>query len=381
MSEVSIVKCSDYKQKQVGRAVRESVELIGGLENIVHPGDKVLLKVNMINSDFPERAATTHPAVVKAVIRLVKEAGGLPFIGDAPGVAYKDVEKAWRKTGFKKVAREEGVEFIHFIQAEEIDNSRNKKISILYIAKEVMEADVVISLPKLKTHTFALFTGAIKNLYGVIPGFTKKQLHAKVPKPEDFAGLVADILSVTRPKFAIMDAVVGMEGEGPVAGSPRKIGMVLASRDLVAMDAVSSNIIGYNPLDVDIIRVAHRRRLGEARLDRIDIRGASLQEVKITDFELVSNINTLVNKVPSFVLAFGKVLAPYVLKVEPEINREKCTGCGVCVTHCPTGAIRLASDYSIIERKKCINCFCCQEVCPQKVVRVKYNWLARKLKI
>jgi len=383
VSKVSILKCEDYDQEKVDKVVRESVELIGGLGDIIHPKDKVLLKVNMLNADPPEKAVTTHPAIVKAAIRLVKRAGGVPFVGDASGVAYthKDAEIAWQKTGLKKAAEEEGAEVINFREVKEINNPKNRKVPTLHIAKEVLDADVVISLPKLKTHSFALFTGAIKNLYGTIPGFRKKELHAKVPKPKDFAELVVDILSVVYPKLSIMDGIVGMEGNGPAAGPPRKIGVILASRDPVAVDAVASSIIGYHPFDIDIIKAAYRRGLGEARLERIDIRGASLDEVRIEDFELISNINTLLNRLPGFVLAIGKLLAPYFLKVEPEVNREKCKGCQVCVKHCPTEAMRLASSYAKIDKKKCIKCFCCQEFCPHRAVEIKYNWLAKRLKI
>ena len=381
MSQVSIVRCNSYQQEKVDDAVRKSVELIGGLNKIVHPQDKVLLKVNVLNADPPEKAVTTHPAVLKAVIRLVKEAGGKPVVGDAPGIAYKDAEKAWQITGLKKAAEEEGVEVVTFRWARQVESSFSKKVPYLHIAREALDADVVISIPKLKTHSFALFTGAIKNLYGTIPGFRKKELHARAPKPRDFARLMADILFTIHPALAIMDGIIGMEGNGPAAGSPRKVGLVLASRDLVALDAVASSIIGYNPLDVDIIRIAAEKGLGVAELGKIDVKGTDLEKVKLDDFELVSNINTLLNKIPSFLLFIGRFLAPYLLKVEPEINRERCTGCGICIEHCPTGAVRLSSRVPEINRKKCIKCFCCQEFCPQKAVEIKYSWLARKLRI
>jgi len=192
---------------------------------------------------------------------------------------------------------------------------------------------------------------------------------------------MADILFTIHPALAIMDGIIGMEGNGPAAGSPRKVGLVLASRDFVALDAVASSIIGYNPLDVDIIRIAAEKGLGVAELGKIDVKGTDLEKVKLDDFELVSNINTLLNKIPSFLLFIGRFVAPYLLKVEPEINRERCTGCGICIEHCPTGAVRLSSRVPEINRKKCIKCFCCQEFCPQKAVEIKYSWLARKLRI
>jgi len=381
LSKVSIIKCVSYQQEKVDKAVRESLELIGDLEKIIHPGDKVLLKPNMLNADPPEKAVTTHPAILRSVIKLVKEAGGRPFVGDAPGIAYQYIKQAWQKTGLKRAAEEEGAKVINFRQVREINNSHNKKVPVLYIAEEVMDADVVISLPKLKTHSFTLFTGAIKNLYGTIPGFRKKELHRLAPRPTDFAKLMADILLVVKPKLAVMDGIVGMEGNGPAAGPPRKIGVILASKDLVALDAVASNIIGYNPLDIDIIRIAEERGLGVGELNKIEIKGVKLDKVRINDFKLVSNINTLVNRTPRFVLFALRALAPLFLKVEPEVNRTICTGCGTCLEHCPTGAIKMGSSYPVINRKKCIKCFCCQEFCPQRAVEIQHNWLAKKLQI
>ncbi|MBE0477720.1 DUF362 domain-containing protein [Candidatus Aerophobetes bacterium] len=383
MSKVSIVKCDNYEQDEVDRAVRESVELAGGMRGIVNPGDKVILKVNVLNADVPEKAVTTHPAIAKAVIRLVKKAGGIPFLGDAPGIAYtyEDAREAWQATGLKKAAEEEGVEIVNFKQVKEIKTSVNKRVPVLHIAKDVMDADAVISLPKLKTHSFTLFTGAIKNLYGTIPGFRKKELHALAPKPEAFAELVVDILAAVKPKLAVMDAIVGMEGFGPAAGSPRRIGLVMASKDMVAVDAVASYIIGYNPLDVEITRVAYERGFGEARIEKLDIRGEKLEEVKLEDFQLINNLNTFLKRVPSFILFLARVAAPLFLKVEPQVNRENCVACGVCVKHCPTKAIKFASSIPKIQRKKCIKCFCCQEFCPEKAIIIKYNWLAKKLKM
>lgn len=381
MSAVSVVKCESYEQKKVDRAVRESLKLIGGLDKIIKTGQKVLLKVNMLNAEPPERAVTTHPALLRSVIKLVKEVGGEVLVGDSSGIAYKDVESAWQATGLKKAAEEESARVINFQKVEKIDNSQNKKVPILHLAGEVVESDVVISLPKLKTHNFTLFTGAIKNLYGCIPGFHKKELHRLAPRPQDFARLMIDIFSIIKPSLAVMDGIVGMEGDGPQAGLPREIGVVLASRDFVALDAVASYIIGYDPFDIDITRIAAERGLGKGRLDEIEIRGVSLDEMRIKDYKLASSINVLLRRVPGFILFILKHLAPLVLKIEPVVEKDKCTRCGVCLEHCPTGAMVMGKDYPIIDRKKCIKCFCCQEFCPQRAVGIRYNWLARKLQM
>jgi len=335
----------------------------------------------MLNADPPEKAVTTHPALLRSVIRAVKEVKGEVIVGEASGIAYKDIEKAWDITGLKKAAEEEGAKVINFRKVEKVNNSRNKKAPILYLAGEVLESDVVISLPKLKTHNFTLFTGAIKNLYGCIPGFHKKELHRLVPRPEDFARLMIDIFAVIKPDLAIMDGIVGMEGDGPAAGPPRKIGVVLASKDLVALDAVASYIIGYAPFDIDITRVAAERGLGEGKLEKIEVKGAPLSEVKIEDYQLASSINTLLKKMPGFVLFTFKHLAPWLLKIRSVIDEDRCTKCGECIKHCPTGAMSMGENYPIIDNKTCIRCFCCQEFCLQRAVGIKYNWLARKFQI
>ena len=382
MSKVSIVRCNSYGQEKVEEAVRKSLQLIGGIDEIIKPQDRVLLKVNMINSDFPEKAATTHPSILRAVIRVVKEMGGEAVVGDAPGVAYRRIECAWQKTGFRKAAEEEGAEVINFREVEEINNPTNKRVPVLHIAKEVLDADVVISLPKLKTHSFTLFTGAIKNLYGTIPGFRKKELHALAPRPQDFAELMVDIFSVVNSSLAIMDGVVGMEGDGPVSGSPRKIGLILASKDLVSLDAVASNIIGYHPFDIEITKVAAKRGLGIGKLEEIEIKGVSLNEVRIEDFKLVSNLNGLLKRVPSFVFSIIRPTVSLLLKVTPDVDEESCKKCGDCIEACPVKAIEMENhNYPIINQKGCIRCFCCTEVCPYGAMKIKRNWLARKLKI
>jgi len=381
LSVVSVVKCSDYKQEKVDKAVRESLALIGGLGKIVKAGQRVLLKVNMLNADPPEKAVTTHPALLRSVIRAVKEIKGKVIVGESSGDAYKDIEKAWQVTGLKKAAEEEGVKVINFRKVEKIDNSQNKKAPTLHLAGEALESDVVISLPKLKTHNFTLFSGAIKNLYGCIPGFHKKELHRLFPRPEDFAQLMVDIFSAIKPDLAIMDGIVGMEGDGPAAGPPRQVGLILTSKDFVALDAVASYVIGYAPFEVDITRVAAERGLGEGKLEKIEVKGASLSELKIKDYQLASNINVLLKKIPGFVLFTFRHLAPWLLKIRPVIDKDRCTGCGECIEHCPTEAMKMEKDFPIIDNKQCIRCFCCQEFCLQRAVGIKHNWLARKFQI
>ncbi len=407
MSQVSIVKCDDYQQERVDQAVRESLDLIGGIKDLVHKGDRVLLKVNMLLGSKPEVAATTHPAVVKAVIQAVREAGGIPLIGDSPGNAYANVDKAYEDSGFRQAAEEMSAEIVKFESAgsraidvvslfkgEDLSylslNGRKRVVKTIHISKEVLDADVVISLPKLKTQNYTLFTGAIKNMYGAVPGFRKKEFHRLAPRPVDFATLLVDIFVATKPRLAIMDGIVGMEGHGPAGGDPRFVGIIAASTDCVSLDAVCSAIISLDPMIVDTTRIAFESGLGEARLDRIEIKGTPWHEVKVDDYKLSTNVNVWLTKAPGLLLAILKPLAKWCIKVRPRVNPEKCVRCQICVKNCPVQAMREVevknkkvpySSMIVIDYRKCIQCFCCHEVCPHKAVEINRNWLARKWEI
>lgn len=373
MTRVAIVKCGDYVYDDVENAVRNALSLIGGLAGKIKKGDKVLLKPNMLMAADAARMVTTHPFVLRAAIKIVRECGGRPFVGDSPGNAYADVDNALEVSGFKAAAAEEGAELIKFTKTE--------KRGEVYIAKDVLDMDLIINLPKIKTHTLTLFTGAVKNMFGIVPGFHKGDFHKNYPYPADFAAKLVDIFSVKIPLLGIMDGIYGMEGEGPSAGKPRKIGLVLASFDCVALDSVSSRIIGYDPFSIDTTRIAHNRKLGEADLEKIEIKGERLQDVLIPDFKLTSTAHAAMKKIPRFIYPPFQYLARKLVKVYPAVMGEKCTGCGVCANNCPAGAITLTANKANIDHNKCISCYCCQELCSFKAIEIKRSWFARRFGI
>ena len=371
MSKVSVVRCLSYKPEEVTRAVRKSLELIGGMGRFVSKGDRVLIKPNMLSAKAPEAGVTTHPAVVEAVAREVKEVGGIPLIGDSPGDAVREeIKRYWEVTGIKEVAERIGAELVNFETSGVIEKSFNGRR--YYIAKAALEVDVVINLPKLKTHNLMLFTGAIKNTFGTIPGTQKTELHKMAFRPRDFARVLVDIFSLVRPRINLMDAVVGMEGNGPASGNPRKIGLILASTDGVALDAVASNIIGYGVGEIATTLEAERRGIGVARIEDIEILGERLEGVRQTDFSLPSN--RLLQMIPQFLVT----IAGRFIWSRPKIDLEKCVACGVCVRNCPVQAITLNPDKPTIDHKKCICCFCCSELCPQNAVYQEMSWLTRR---
>jgi len=300
---------------------------------------------------------------VKAVVRLVKKAGASPMVGDSPGGVVR-AEEVYEKSGMKEVMDEEGVELVKFDQVVKSKDG-------IPIASLALESDVVISIPKLKTHNLFPITGAIKNIFGVVPGILKSKCHLIYPTPKDFARLLVDIFSWISPKLSIMDAVWAMEGRGPGAGDLRNLGLILASYDAVALDACASYIVGLDPFDLLTTREAHQRGLGQGDLSEIEIVGEEIDEVRVKDFRFPRI--PIWYHVPS---PFLRSVARFV-KFWPVIDSAKCTGCKICLESCPVGAIGLGQERLVFDYKKCILCLCCHEFCPSGAISIEANLLGR----
>ncbi len=362
---VSIVRCPDYSN--VKSAIKEALALIGGLENIITPGNRVLLKPNVLSIRAPEDAVTTHPAVVSAMCELVKEAGGIPVIGDGSGVVKPGAtSEAFRVSGIEAVASACGVELINFETSgyTEVSVPAARQIPRLYIANAVLEADVVISLPKLKTHELTLYTGAVKNFFGAVPQKIRKQAHALEDR-DRFGEAVVDIYSIVKPHLAVMDGVVGMEGNGPSNGTPIPSGVVLASYDCVALDMVASELVGIDPLKVPTNKAALSRGLGT---QHPEVAGVPLQEVSLS-FKMAEG--GVATKVPPFLM---RILRKY-LTIKPFINTSNCALCKACVMNCSAHAIEEMGKILKINPDKCIQCYCCRELCPNDAVELKKSLL------
>ena len=365
MSKVSIVRCVDYNRERVIDAVFRSVDLLGGIESFVKNGDNVLIKPNLLSAKTPEEAVCTHPEVVRAAVRLVRKAGARPLIGDSPGNFFtiRDVDFVYEKTGIKKVAEEENTELVRF--------DKSSIINGYPIAQVALDASLIISLPKLKTHTFTVMTGAIKNTFGLIPGLFKAACHRSKPKPKDFVKILLDIFEIAKPRLSIMDGVLTMEGDGPAAGDLREIGLVLASSDAVSLDRVVSELVGL-PLYKDIIvNEARRRGAGEADINNIEVVGESIENAKIKDFKLPMTAHRI-NLLPDFLAN----IAARAIDFKPVIDEKLCKKCGVCKDSCPAKAIIISEETSRIDNKVCVRCFCCHEVCPHKAIYIKRNFIA-----
>ncbi len=366
-SKVALIRCDDYNSGDVHDAVKKAVDLLGGISSIVKQGNRVLIKPNLLSAKPPESAVDTHPEVVRAVIRLAKEAGGAVEVGDSPGGSIKKMADVYVASGIKKICEEENVKIISF--------NRAKKIKGIPIALAPLETDVFISVPKFKTHSLMTLTGAVKNVFGIVPGLSKTQCHKMAPHPVPFAKLLVDIYSYSPPHLTIMDGITAMEGEGPgPAGTPKKMNLVAVSTDAVSMDAVLSKTVGLEPFDILTTKEAHRRGLGNGNIEDIEIVGDDLNQFIQPDFKLPKT--SVFRYMPNFLMWF----VAHFIKLRPVSKPDQCTNCGLCIKSCPVGAISSKNGALKFDYNKCILCLCCHEFCPENAIFIKENLLARVIR-
>jgi uncharacterized protein (DUF362 family)/ferredoxin len=371
--KVAIVRCGDYTPENVERAVADSLALIGGMERFVQPGQRVLLKPNLLSPFPPERGVTTHPAVVAAVAKLGKEAGGELWLGDSSGgITFTTTERALDICGMRAVGERFGARVINFEKESSVP-ATGKVFRSFNVAEAVRDADVVISLPRLKNHGEAVITGAVKNMYGAVPGSGKPGGHQAGNTPALFGEVVVDVYEAATPTFAVMDAVIGMEGDGPAHGRLRHAGYIIAADDPVALDIVMARLLGYKTEHIPALVSAARRGISPG-FDGVKLLGET--RARVPNWKPTSTFNR-------FFVSLGK-LRPLndvfwdLQKVKPKIDKDLCEKCRVCVDSCPVEAIDMA-DYPEIDDERCIYCYCCHELCPHGAVELQSHWLVRTL--
>lgn len=369
---VALRRCETYENESVQQAIDDLFDLCGGVGRFVCPGDRVLIKVNLLMKRTPDRATTTHPAVARAIVRAVQKAGGEAILCDSPGGPYTRgmLAGVYETCGMKAVAEETGCALNDdFSVMERIlpDGVAARKLDLLGVLDKV---DKVITVGKLKTHGLTTMTGCVKNLFGVIPGTVKVEYHARYQDVGLFSDMLLDICSAVKPCFAILDAVEGMEGEGPSGGKPRLIGALLGGENPHAVDVAGARLIGLEPGQVTTLEAAKRHGV----LPEIELAGDDLLPLIQTDFDIPmkqksSSLVRLVNALPQF------------LRPRPVFTHRKCDGCGVCMRSCPAKAITMNEKRRPqVDLSACIRCYCCQELCPKTDIEVKRNRIIAWLK-
>ena len=348
MAAVSIIKAT-YSDPEIETLISP----FGGMEQFVKPNEKVLLKVNLLSSKGPEKAVTTHPDFVRAVAKAVREAGGKPYIGDSPAGTFskRSLKKAYRSSGLENMAGEEDIPLNFTTGIKKLDIPNGKRLQRSPICEYALNADKVIALPKLKTHSFQFMTLACKIMYGVVPGLTKAKYHAQFPRKISFADMMLDLLTIVKPQLYIMDGILGMQGQGPGSGDPVKMDLVLASTDHVAMDIAVCKILGIEPVGIPALKMAKVRGLWP---ERIDYPMQAPKDVAYKGFRLPNTADHLLT---------GKKPP----RKRPVIT-DKCTACGACESICPKDAVKVQGQMAEVTYSKCIRCFCCHEVCPEDAI-------------
>ena len=373
--EVAISKCEDYSEENVKRALNEVLDLTSGLEQI-KDGSKVAIKVNLVSSMSPEKAATTHPQLLIELCKKLLEKHCEVTIGDSPGGPFNamNLNRVYKGTGMTELTKL-GVKLNENYNTETVKFPEGKVCKEIPFTSYLKDADFVINFSKLKSHGMMGMSCAVKNLFGTIPGTIKPEFHFRYPNYNDFADMLIDLNEYLKPCLNIVDGIIGMEGNGPTAGVPKKIGLVLASKNPYKLDYVCAKIISYDLNNVPTLEMALQR--GFIPENYKDIKtNIDIDEVIVKDFD-TRKVHTALFFDDDSKIA-GK-LAKFFLRSKPNVNKDECIGCQKCKEVCPAKAITMVDNKPHIDRKKCIKCFCCQEFCPKGAMKVKRTAIAKML--
>jgi uncharacterized protein (DUF362 family)/Pyruvate/2-oxoacid:ferredoxin oxidoreductase delta subunit len=363
MDTVAFVRCRDYGVG-LAAAVARAFELSGWSAADTLSGKRVLVKPNLLTDRKPEQAVTTHPEVVRQVIRWLKQRGARVAVGDSPA-STANLKNVWEISGIRAVCAEEQVALISLEQAGvksfDVDGFS------FAVALPVLEADYIVNLPKVKTHALTLLTAAVKNIYGVLPGYSKTLLHRQYPKTWDFGQLVSTIWKVIPRSITLADGIVGMEGQGPASGTPVSLGFLAASKSPFALDRALCNV-----LKIDAHRVPYL--VGEQGKNYTCVGDT----INVKSFEIPSGTHVL-NRLPACVVTW----LGGIVWVRPAFSEKACIRCGKCVKACPVNALVLTNKrrQPVLKAKACISCCCCHEVCPEDAIRMTQSFVLRALKV
>jgi len=367
--KVQIEKIKNYDFDKIYQFI-EKLEL----SELLQGKKKILVKPNLLGAFPPEKAVTTNPVVVDAVITLLKKMGKEVILGDSPG-GSTSVKLVWEKTGMKQLAEKHKIKLVNF-KTGKIVQQRSGELHFP-LTEYIWEADAVINLCKYKTHSLMSYTGAVKNLYGLIPGLKKSDFHKEHPDHIKFGRVISGLYSIVKDTIAIniMDGIIGMEGEGPSAGDPRNFGVMFASRSASALDYVASSMLGFQPDKLEYILPSLKADQLEPSQIEIDDNWKDFKFHKVKIKKIGLYVKLLAYSPKIFKEIFKKYFTYY-----PDFN-EKCKKCNICVESCPMQVMTLnkGDEHPTINYDKCIKCMCCHEMCPHQAIFVHKSFLAKFL--
>lgn len=330
---------------------------LGGMKQYVKKDERVLLKTNLLIPSDPTKAVVTHPAVITALAKEILKIGAVPFIGDSPSGPFtkRRLEKSYQKSGLVPIAKDLGIDLNYDTAVTKKGIPLGKKLKKTPICNFILDADKIIAVPKIKTHSFMIMTLATKIMYGAVPGLTKAKYHSLYFRRTAFADMLLDVLSIRKPDLLVMDGIIGMQGDGPSGGTPVNLGVLLASDHPIAMDLAVCALLGIEPMYIPTLRQAKIRHLWPTEIHYPLL---TPQDVHHVDFRLPSSAVPL--------------LQGSNTRRQRPIPTEKCTTCGQCVEICPKEAIQIKDKRAMVDYKRCIACYCCHEVCPYEAIELGY---------
>ena len=363
---VFLAACSSYDQAEVDLAVRRCLDHFGGAASFARPGMRIVLKPNLLMPQRPDAATTTHPAVMSALARAFAETGAEVIVAESPGGPFNVplLHILYRICGMEALGDIPGVKLNYDTSTREAVFPDGQAVSAMPLLVPVLDADLVVSAAKMKTHGLAYMTGAVKNIFGAVPGLTKAKLHARFSDPDMFNRMLVDLCEFIQPGFSIVDGIVGMEGHGPSGGTPKHAGVLVASRNPYAADLACARIMGFSPDRIPVLVDALSRGLIPSSADKLDWHGDALGNI-------ATFFRPATNKLPGDGLRFipRPVRALIHRRVSPyPAIRKSCIGCGKCAEICPRQIITVSDKRASIEYETCIKCYCCHEICPVQAI-------------
>ncbi len=371
--DVAVVRCKTYDVEAVKPALEEAVNAVNGLD-FVKSGMKIIIKPNLVSFKKPDAAATTHPALLEALVEMLLARGADVTIGDSPGGPHSLplLNRVYAATGMDRVEKL-GAKLNRNMNEKTVDFPEGKVLKNFTYTEYLDEADAIIDFCKLKSHGMLGMSAAVKNLFGTIPGLKKPEVHYKFQNDAEFADMLVDLNEYFKPRLAICDAVVGMEGNGPTAGTPRQIGAIIASKSTYYADVVGAELIGMNIDGLPTLQAAYERGFAPASSKNLRVYG-DIRALTVDDFK-APPVRGLSFMRKGNVLHF---ISKAALEHKPTLKKRLCAGCGECARMCPAKAIKMKHKKPHINREKCIRCFCCQEFCPRAAM-VAHRPLAAKV--
>lgn len=366
---VYVQKCDTYDYEVVYEKIKEMFQHLG-YDKYLKPELNVCIKPNLVAKKKPEEAATTHPSLVYAVARLFVESGAKVLIAESPGGLYdkKILKGIYKTTGIEEAAEMAGALLNYDLTEAEVECEDNEYIKRMNLITPIVNADLVVNIAKLKTHGMMAYTGSVKNMFGCIAGLKKAEYHFNMPDYDSFANCIIDICLAADPQINIIDAIVGMEKDGPTAGDPKKMDLIIAGDDPFKVDSIAATLIKADIMRIPVLRNAIRRGLCPESHEEVEILGEDLEECEVKDF--------IINYHESKSLYFfkgrlGKWLTN-IISPKPVFDKKLCKSCGECAKCCPAKVITVEKGKCAeVDLVHCIRCYCCQELCPFKAVSIK----------